>query len=665
MTNQTTLPTRMRNAIALVACAGLLAAATVVRAQTPAPTPGLDTILKELATYNGGIESAAAWKLRDYVIAHRNDPAGRLECETKLLQFMKSVATVPAKTEASRHLRAIAGDTAIPALQAMLADDRLSDLALYVLKQIPGPAAGKAMTQAVASSTGSTKIAVIGALGDRRERDAVPALTPLLLQSVLAMPAAIALGRIGGDAATAALTAAGAGAPAALKSAIASALLQCAEGQIASKNLPAALKIYDPLAADTTLAAPIRRAAAMGRIGASGAFWPNVLFPMLMGSDPVLQTAAVAKLRSIMVDNVSGVCEAFPKLGETTQVQVLAALAGFPSEPVHRTVVDAAKSDSQAVRLAALSALEAVGGAADVPMLAERATRTKGPEQLAARATLAALKGRSVDDAVLAGLSDPMLVAIQGELLMAAGDRRIFPARSAIVKALASPDASLRILALRALRGVGTPSDSTPVMDVLLGSGEGTERTEAEKTLVALASKQASLDGRSRFVRDRLAATKDAAARTELIAVLPMIGDNAALPVLRAALGDPDASVYDAVVRALVAWPSVSAREDVLQLARDSRNETHRLLAIAGLVRLVGLDTTRDPQAAVADLRMAASFAWRPEEQKLVLGALPKFPCREALDLASGFLREPSVSAEAKAAVDRITPRLPKESEKK
>jgi hypothetical protein len=56
----------------------------------------------------------------------------------------------------------------------------------------------------------------------------------------------------------------------------------------------------------------------------------------------------------------------------------------------------------------------------------------------------------------------------------------------------------------------------------------------------------------------------------------------------------------------------------------------------------------------VADLREAASFSWRPEEQKLVLGALAQFPCREALELARSFERESAVAAEADAAIKKV-----------
>jgi hypothetical protein len=167
-------------------------------------------------------------------------------------------------------------------------------------------------------------------------------------------------------------------------------------------------------------------------------------------------------------------------------------------------------------------------------------------------------------------------------------------------------------------------------------------------------------DARSRQITARLAGAKDVDARMRLLGVLPLVGDANALPALRAALEDGAPEVIDAAVRAMTAWPTSAARDDILRLAQESRNETHRLMAIGGFVRTVRLDPYRDPKTAVADLRTAAALAWRPEEYKLVLGALTVFPCEEAVDLASGFLPEPSVNAEAQAAIDKIKAALSK-----
>ena len=181
--------------------------------------------------YDGGIESAAVWQLRDYVYARKDDAAGRAECEAKLLAFLKSPASPVARTIASRHLRVIAGDTAVPALQAMLVDDKSADLALYALQGIAG-ASRRARTRAEPRRRRPAR---------RRSRlsprsasaaapTAVPALVPLLQQPALAGAAAVALGRIGGEAAASALGAAYGGATGALKATIAGALLEAASG---------------------------------------------------------------------------------------------------------------------------------------------------------------------------------------------------------------------------------------------------------------------------------------------------------------------------------------------------------------------------------------------------------------------------------------------------
>ncbi len=61
--------------VALLVVLASLSGGGLARAQSPAPPPSLDEILKEISSYNGGIDSAPYWKLRDYVQAHKDDPA--------------------------------------------------------------------------------------------------------------------------------------------------------------------------------------------------------------------------------------------------------------------------------------------------------------------------------------------------------------------------------------------------------------------------------------------------------------------------------------------------------------------------------------------------------------------------------------------------------------
>ena len=53
-------------------------------------------------------------------------------------------------------------------------------------------------------------------------------------------------------------------------------------------------------------------------------------------------------------------------------------------------------------------------------------------------------------------------------------------------------------------------------------------------------------------------------------------------------------------------------------------------------------------------LKTALDLASRPDEKKLVLGALPDFACPEALALAESLLTVEGVREEAQAAVTKI-----------
>lgn len=633
-----------------------------LRAQIAAASASLDQILKEISTYDGGIDSAPFWKLRDYVYARKDTPAARGECETKLLEFLGTRATPVAKMAACRLLRLIGTDASVPVLQAMLLDKDSADMALYALVKIAGTAADKALLQTLPRTEGATKTAVIAALGERKSSDAVAVLTPLLKPgNEFAAASALALGEIGGEPAAGALVAALAAAPADLKPVVAASVMKCAEGFAAAKNERAALPLYNRLLVDSALPESIRKAAMIGKISASGDQAAAVLMDQLKGADAGMQEVAILKIKDILKpDAIGAVSALLPGLPEGSQVMLLAVLSGYPKDRVLPAVLQAAKGSSAPVRLAALKALESVGDASTVPFLAETAAKARGPEQSAARGALNLLKGRPVDEAVLALLAAKPAEEVQVELLSAIAERRNFAAKSAVGALLDSSPSRVRLQALKTMRAIGTPSDMPAILAFLVKTGEEAERVEAETTAAALAQKIANPDGRANSVKGMLASEKDAKARVRLCGVLGRIGDNSALPALRTAAKDQSEEIVDAAVRALAAWPTPAARDDLTLLARESKNEIHRLLALQGLLRMIGLERNRRPEAVVADLKQASLMVSRPEEKRLILGTLTRFACPEALALAEGFLGDASVKAEAQAAAGKIKAQIAK-----
>jgi HEAT repeat protein len=175
-----------------------------------------------------------------------------------------------------------------------------------------------------------------------------------------------------------------------------------------------------------------------------------------------------------------------------------------------------------------------------------------------------------------------------------------------------------------------------------------------EDTIAVVARTNPRELARAGEVKARIADEKDSKKRADLLRVLGKIGDDSALPLVRDALGDADATVVDAAVRALADWPTLTARDDVLEIAETSLALNHRVLAVRAYVRMIGLEPNRAPEGAAADLLKVLSLAPRPEEKKLVLGLLGRFPCVTALKTAESFLADPTVAAEAKVAADRI-----------
>jgi HEAT repeat protein len=620
----------------------------------------LDQALKGLSSFQAGIDSAAYWKFREAVLALRSDPAARAAGEKKLLAFLQTKAPLPAKMVVCRELRVIGGAASVPALGKFLLDKVMSDAARYALEDIADPSADRALIQALGKTVEPLRIGIITALGFRKSLGAVAPLAKLLAgkDADPAVAAAYSLGRIGGDEASAALLRAMKSPLPAVKDAAVTAALACAEGFLAAKNPQPAAALYDYILLQNPTA-PTRRAAALGKIRAAGGRAAEVLLDSLRSNDEIVQEAAVAGIKdAIPAEGIGPVTAILPLLAEGSRVKLLAVLAEYPKERVLPSILNSLKSTSKFERIAALKALASAGDASSIPTLAEAAATLAGEEQAAARASLSLIKGREADEAVLTLLGKNISEAIKIELIQAVGERRIFAGKSVLMDRLSEISFRLRTQALKGLKIIGTPSDIPGLLDYLPKAPDDAEREETENAAAALAMKIAQPIGRANTVKARLNAEKDAGRKAGLIRVLGKIGDDSSLPDLRRALSSADTGVKDAAIRAIAGWPTAAPIEDVFEIAKSSGDETHKLLALRGFIRMTALGKYRIPENVVSDLRLAAEISRRPDEKRLVLAALADFACPDGLKLAQSMLGDPDLKAEAQAAVTAIQKRL-------
>ncbi|MHC4544492.1 MAG: HEAT repeat domain-containing protein, partial [Planctomycetota bacterium] len=134
------------------------------------------------------------------------------------------------------------------------------------------------------------------------------------------------------------------------------------------------------------------------------------------------------------------------------------------------------------------------------------------------------------------------------------------------------------------------------------------DRREAEKTVTAVAHKIGDKNRQAEAVLAALPSVKEQTSRCSLLRVLGKIGDDSALAVLRAGLKDKSASVEGACIRALAEWPTAVPAADLLKVVQTSENKIHRVLALRGYVRLIGLDSGRPVEETMGMYKQAMSL---------------------------------------------------------
>jgi hypothetical protein len=380
----------------------------------------------------------------------------------------------------------------------------------------------------------------------------------------------------------------------------------------------------------------------------------NMVIDALKSDDPQMQTGAITIVREIQGEQVTkALAQELPKLPAAAQVQLLSALADRGDAVALPAVLEASKSQDESVRIAALRAIGQLGNAASIPSLAERAAGTKGAEQKAARESLYRLRGPEVDAAILQNLASAG-PEVKVELISAVGERNITAGAEALRAAAKDENRKVRLESFKVLRVVAQPEQLPALLNLLLEVKSEADRGEAERMIAAVAHKIEDKNRQAAAVLAVLPNVKDAVGRASVLRVLGRIGDNSALPALQAALGSREAEVQDAAIRALSDWPTAEPVPELLKVAQTSQNAVHKVLALRGFVRLLGLDSNRSAEETTELYQKAMDLAGDAAEKKRVLSGLAGARSLAALNLAAGYLDDLALHLEAELAAVRI-----------
>ncbi len=618
-----------------------------------------DATLNAVTRYRHGDERKPLHAL-EQLVRHANSLGGddargfRRNLADRMASLLTSKEATPAaKAFLCGQLAAIGTEQQAPALASLLADKELAQAALSALVQIPGPAVDQILRDALGSLKGDLKIGAVNAIGQRRDRAATQCLAAMLAgaDEALACAAASALGKIGSDAALAELQKALAKTKGRLRTEVAHACLTCADQLLAEKKGELAAAVYAQLSGPGERQ-EVRMAALRGAVLSNPGKAASAVCEALVSGDPALENMAVQ-----LVPEVPGsaateqLAKCLGKASPPVQALLLGALAVRRDAAARSAVEAAASSKDQAVRLAALSALGTCGNDSTARILLDRTIAGAATaEGEAARNSLMRLRGTGVNE-ILAGAIAQQGARAKAELIRILAARNAVGATADLKKAAEDADAAVRKEAWKALGSLARAQEAASLVDLLIRARED-DRDDAEKAVTAVLKRPDRPDVRA--VLERLEAAQAPAARAALVRIVSMVGDDRALVMLRKAVQSADAVVRDAAVRGLAAWPTSAAFEDLVNLARHSKESVHRVLALRAAIRLSSKVEGRTPEKMTGFIAELIQLAGQTSERKGVLAELGRCPTLEALHLAQKYLADPELATEAGVAVTQI-----------
>lgn len=607
---------------------------------------GLTTIAGMLVAPGKGNNTQLEYALAGYAyyVTQPGKEAARKQASAALCKALAKATDPENKFFLLTQLETLAQNDAVPALQPLLADQRLCDQAARTLVKINTPAAQQALLTALGTATGDNRITLTEALGDSRYTAAATAIAPLAANAdpKLAKVALYALAQIGAPASAPVLAAAAAKSGYSYDVTDATASYLYYAGQLTDKA--AADKIADNLLKQAKTDAQVHtRTAALKLLTAIRG---EKAMPLLLAAtddknreyrDAALKFAGQYQLaaNALWLKKLTGADNA----GKAAVIGMLGDNKVAAALPALQKLLGSKNED---VKLAAIKAAGATGGAAALPSLLQVMKTGDAATVEAVKNALLIMPGNEVaaqSGAALATMPPPAQTALLTVIAARKADSRI----NDVLPLTASTNADTRSAAISALKDVATKANLSQLFTLLNNTSDATD----------VANIQAALINAGATSTDVMTQMKSVSAeqQSRYLPVLAGIGDKTALSPVLASFANGDANTKKAAVRALATWKDVAAAPALLKIARD--NADYRDEALAGYVALTRRSTLPADQQLLM-FRNAMELSPSAAVQQKILEGVERCKILPALLFAGNYLDNTSVQQAAANAVMNI-----------
>ena len=580
--------------------------------------------------------------------------AERAMLEGALLEAFAAAQNLEVKAFVLEQLNFVAQNTSIPALSALLTDERLCEPAALALQTIGTPEAAATIAKALADAKGKNQLTIIRALGEMREKSSAPAILPLASSedAMVRQASWFALASLGFAPATEVLAKAAETKTGYERSLATRAYLLLARRLAEAGDKEACAKICRGLLATRTAPAEsnVYCAALTSLADALGTGAVGEVLTALDSKDGKISAAALQILCGIEgADLIAPLTTKLKSATPENRASMIAALGRRGDKAALPLFKEALKDEDANVRGAAIGAVAGVGGDENVSALIALLDAGKADDVKALKQALMTIKAPGFSS-IAGGAVPKASPAAKIALVEILGARGANDQVSVVLFAAADKEAPLRMAALRALPAVVGAVEAPKLLEMMLASTVAGERAEIGKAVLAACKKTTDSAAPILAVLPRAAGD----ARSDLLKLLARLGGDAALQAVIAESKSETPAAKESAIRALGEWVDSAAAPTLLTIAGEAKEQIQHVLALRGYLRMLTLPPARKPVQTVEMLKQLAATARTADEKKLILGALSNVRCIEAMTLAAASLDQDETKAEASAAVITI-----------
>ena len=601
----------------------------------------------DLATYkycgtegdsSGGIAYEAFEKLRKLKADEK--PA----VEQKLIAVISNKdATQDGKAWACRFLQIIGTEASVPALSGLLQDEILSTYARLSLERMTGSkVAAKALRDALGNAPAKTKIGIVSSLGMIRDTEAVQDIESLakMAEGDLAKAALMALGKIAdGKSADALLKM---DVKDATKQAHWDALIECA----ARTGGETAVSIYEKaLASDSQ---QHRSAALMGMCNVDSGKGADLVASSLKGEDKALISAALTALATVKDEKfTSKAVSVLNDVSPAIQAKVITVLGVRGDKTALKDVVALLKSEDKAVKEAAVMSAALLGDAGVVKIL----LATDGVDEKVLGKAIEKMSDPTVDAAIVSALGDAKARSLAVSTIIS---RNVSAAVPELLKLTKNDDWNVRKTAWNAL-GVLTGEDKFG--DLVAAVRDVKHDYDITYGAIAVRRSFGGINNKAKAFSELISAY-DRGGHKLKIAVLEMgstAASSEALQLEIKGLNSGNADLAKAAVKAMSAWQNPDPADELLNVAKTSKDEVLQILALRGYISMAqpwGAKMNDDQRMEI--LNNAHGIAKRADEKKRIISGLRSVRNDASLKILIGYLNDAEVKRDAEHTASDI-----------